>query len=877
MGSWGLHFLELELSNPTDVVFEINVSVKLEKSRNEDNSSVDCDAAEFIDRDNTARVLIPLEHFKLPVLDSSFFVKRTQSGTPGRSSSFSEKNAKAELNASIKNLISKIKVRWQSGRNSSGELNIEDAIQAAFQTSVMDVLLPDPLTFGFKLAENSTGHAKLSSAKESINQVQSPLSKGSVLAHDMTSMEVLVRNNTKEMIRMSLSITCRDVAGENCIEGKKATVLWSAFWVLDCKVPPLSLSMKPSNSISHSLSMKPSNSNSSHNHQRFGTSLMRKLKRCFSCYKPTESASGSKERYKGKMSCNLSETTGCGEGGYSEMIQNAISYCKDSLIKGDTKANETPIEEPETEAKVLDIPSPCSMDIDSQTSNPLPQVINGVPKGLRIEDVLGRIALLLLIRGKVKAASEKPSTPLFSDDIVSRFPGLKSGRFWKERHDLLLLRAVLKHGYGRWQAIVDDKDLKVQEVICQELNLPVVTLPVPGASQSQDGANVVSAETPMNETKGTVVGNDLGVDAANRAPDAANRSQLFQDSSSLYHYREMQRRQVEFIKKKVLFLEKLQNTEYEKEAFKLDVNEPAREQTEPSTTGHWEEKELVSRDGQAQLKANVFFASFDQRSDKAAGESACTALAAVIASWLQSNQDNTPMRAQFDRLIVEGSSEWRKLCDNQDLINQFPNKHFDIETVLQAKLCPISVLHEKSFIGFFGPEKFETLKGVMSFDQIWDEIKKNAEGDNDMPRIYIVSWNDHLFVLKVDVNAYYIIDTFGERLFEGCNKAYILRFDDSALMRGKVEKEGVSSDQASEDEICSGKECCREFMKRFLAAIPLRELESEEKKEPGSYLALHQQLQIEFNFTTSLSLSSSSSTSSTNSTASLFSNESTNR
>ncbi|CAL5435070.1 unnamed protein product [Camellia sinensis] len=197
-----------------------------------------------------------------------------------------------------------------------------------------------------------------------------------------------------------------------------------------------------------------------------------------------------------------------------------------------------------------------------------PTFSDGVPKeGLRIEDVLVRIAVLLLIRDKVKAASEKLGTPLFPDDIVSRFPGLKSGRFWKEHHDLLLLRAVLKHGYGRWQAIVDDKDLKVQEVICQELNLPVVTLPVPGASQSQDGANVVSAETPMNETKGTVVGNDLAVDAANRAPDAANRSQLFQDSSSLYHYREMQRRQVEFIKKKVLFLEKLLNTEYQKEVF----------------------------------------------------------------------------------------------------------------------------------------------------------------------------------------------------------------------------------------------------------------------------------------------------------------------
>ncbi|KAI8019538.1 Integrin-linked protein kinase 1 [Camellia lanceoleosa] len=260
----------------------------------------------------------------------------------------------------------------------------------------------------------------------------------------------------------------------------------------------------------------------------------------------------------------------------------------------------------------------------------------------------------------------------------------------------------------------------------------------------------------------------------------------------------------------------------------INVNEPAHEQMEPSTTGHWEEKELVSKDGQAKLKANVFFASFDQRSDKAAGESACTTLAAVIANWLQSNQDNTPTRAQFDRLIVEGSSKWRKLCDNQDLINQFPDKHFNIQTVLQTRLRPISVLHKKSFIGFFGPEKFETLKGAMFFDQIWDEIKKNAEVDNDMPRIYIVSWNDHFFVLKVDVN-----------LFEGCNQAYILRFDDSALIHGNVEKEGVSFDQASEDEIFTSKECCREFMKRFLAAIPLRELESKEKKEPVSCFALH--------------------------------------
>lgn len=230
-GSWGLRFLELELSNPTDVVFEVGVSVQLENTNMEDNY----DSSEFdypktrIDRDYTARVLIPLEHFKLPVLDGSFLVGNSQSnGDGGKTVNFSEKNKKAELNASIKNLISKIKVRWVSGRNSSGELHIKDATQAALQTSVMDVLLPDPLTFSFRLVKDRVGEVeKQDSLNGSGSQVNSHPPKGPVLAHDMTPMEVLVRNNTKDSISMSLSITCRDVAGENCIEGSNSAVLWS--------------------------------------------------------------------------------------------------------------------------------------------------------------------------------------------------------------------------------------------------------------------------------------------------------------------------------------------------------------------------------------------------------------------------------------------------------------------------------------------------------------------------------------------------------------------------------------------------------------------------------------------------------------------------
>ncbi|KAL2525699.1 hypothetical protein Adt_10753 [Abeliophyllum distichum] len=290
-------------------------------------------------------------------------------------------------------------------------------------------------------------------------------------------------------------------------------------------------------------------------------------------------------------------------------------------------------------------------------------------------------------------------------------------------------------------------------------------------------------------------------------------------------------------------------------------------QYEGNNTDSWEEKEIVSRDGQTKLKASVFFASFDQCSDKAAGESACTALVAVISHWLQSNPCAMPNLSEFENLIIEGSSEWRKLCDNEVYVNEFPDQHFDLETTLKADVRPIAISREKSFVGFFGAEIFNSLKGVMSFDEIWNEISRNSSEEFDQTRIYIISWNDHFFVLKMESNAYYIIDTLGERLFEGCNQAYILRFDSSALMHQKAE---------NEERICSGKECCREYIKRFLAAIPLKELQEEEEKKGVSYFWLHNRLQIEFNFSYLTSPSPSPSSSSSSSlTSSPFSSKAT--
>jgi hypothetical protein len=262
--------------------------------------------------------------------------------------------------------------------------------------------------------------------------------------------------------------------------------------------------------------------------------------------------------------------------------------------------------------------------------------------------------------------------------------------------------------------------------------------------------------------------------------------------------------------------------------------------------GNWEKKEFTCREAQTKLKTEVFFASIDQRDESAGGESACTALVVVFAYALLSKHLMLPTKQDLDILIKDGSSEWRKLCHNTTLIDRFPNKHFDLETVVSAQVRPVVVLVEKSFVGFFQPESFTSLSGAISFDEIWNDITSNVqEGE---AKVYIVSWNDHFFVLKVDFNACYIIDTLGERLFEGCKKAYMLKFDESSEMHKLPEKSG---DGSKEELIVRGKDCCREFISRFLAAIPLREeLENEKKGPEASSLASpHERLQIEFHFT----------------------------
>lgn len=233
----------------------------------------------------------------------------------------------------------------------------------------------------------------------------------------------------------------------------------------------------------------------------------------------------------------------------------------------------------------------------------------------------------------------------------------------------------------------------------------------------------------------------------------------------------------------------------------------------------------------------------------------------VIADWFHNNRDEMPIKSQLDSLIREGSLKWRNLCENETYKERFPDKHFDLETVLDAKIRPLSVVPEKSFIGFFHPDRleeggFDFLDGAMSFDSIWDEVTQilsNTPRDVD-PLMYIVSWNDHFFILKVEHD----IDTLGERLYEGCNLAYVLKFDKETTIRRIPNHEPLPSDdkkpandkvdsseadrlakqtaivstttsesgnfEQEELVVSKGGDSCKEYIKSFLAAIPLREI-----------------------------------------------------
>ncbi|GKB49103.1 hypothetical protein Tco_0899856, partial [Tanacetum coccineum] len=117
--------------------------------------------------------------------------------------------------------------------------------------------------------------------------------------------------------------------------------------------------------------------------------------------------------------------------------------------------------------------------------------------------------------------------------------------------------------------------------------------------------------------------------------------------------------------------------------------------------------------------------------------------------------------------------KWRNLCKEEAHKDKFIDHHFDLDTVIQAQVRPLEV----------------------------DEIQNGESTSEEC--VYIVSWNDHFFVLKKEKNTMYIIDTF---------EVY------------KAECRGI------------------------LASILLGELQSKVERGINGDTPLHQLLQIEFHY-----------------------------
>ncbi|XP_020591583.1 CHD3-type chromatin-remodeling factor PICKLE-like [Phalaenopsis equestris] len=190
--------------------------------------------------------------------------------------------------------------------------------------------------------------------------------------------------------------------------------------------------------------------------------------------------------------------------------------------------------------------------------NDLPKFSDGIPKeGVRVDDILVRVGIIQSIEEKLENLLESPRTLLFSEDIQYWLPGLK-GRLWKEEHDILLLKAMLKHGYARWQSIVEDKDVGIAEIVRQELSLPVIKVP-------------------------SLIGGDQTTNNGFSESPAANQSNP--DYSTLYQFREIQRRIVDFVKKRYHLLEKAINLELLKEKYcGAKLSDPSPDSAGPMVT-----------------------------------------------------------------------------------------------------------------------------------------------------------------------------------------------------------------------------------------------------------------------------------------------------
>jgi hypothetical protein len=191
----------------------------------------------------------------------------------------------------------------------------------------------------------------------------------------------------------------------------------------------------------------------------------------------------------------------------------------------------------------------------------------------------------------------------------------------------------------------------------------------------------------------------------------------------------------------------------------------------------------------------------------------------------------------LDFIVTGAAREWRRLCSDESLVARFPDKHFDLDTAAELhapfsveaemrafeadaeappdsdgsfsppgstaglptkkpkrkSLLRAKIHHDKSFVGFLRPPgvargdspALDALaEAAPPLETIVRELA--AAATPKTPSTYAVSWNDHFFTLhfrrEADMQTVaYVMDSLGERLCEGCRRAYVLRFDSESL------------------------------------------------------------------------------------------------
>jgi hypothetical protein len=201
----------------------------------------------------------------------------------------------------------------------------------------------------------------------------------------------------------------------------------------------------------------------------------------------------------------------------------------------------------------------------------------------------------------------------------------------------------------------------------------------------------------------------------------------------------------------------------------------------------------------------------------------------------------------LDFIVTGAAREWRRLCSDESLVARFPDKHFDLDTAAELhapfsveaemrffeaeseappasdgsfsppgstaglptkkpkrkSLLRAKIHHDKSFVGFLRPPgvaqgdspALDALaEAAPPLETIVRELSLAATPAT--PSTYAVSWNDHFFTLhfrrEAGATVAYVMDSLGERLCEGCRRAYVLRFDSESLESTTFSSPGIA-------------------------------------------------------------------------------------